>query len=83
MIISQISTATGRLTSATVAAPMAWNDGGHRLTEDDSGDDAERDPQSEVALEDTHGGRFADRGVLVTAVASLMIIASFSLTASG
>ena len=28
MIISQISTATGRLTSATVAAPIAWNTAG-------------------------------------------------------
>ena len=44
MIISQISTATGKLTSATVAAPIAWNTAGIALPEGDSGDDAERDP---------------------------------------
>ena len=51
MIISQTSTATGRLTCATVAAPSAWNTAGHRLAEADTGDDAERDPQRQVALE--------------------------------
>ena len=34
-------------------------DGGYRLTEDNARDDAERDPERQVTLEDAHGGRFA------------------------
>ena len=44
MIISQTSTATGRLTCATVAAPSAWNTARHSLPEGDADDDAERNP---------------------------------------
>ena len=53
-IISQTSTATGRLTCATVASPSAWNDAGHDLAERDAGDDAQRDPERQVALENAH-----------------------------
>ena len=57
MIISQTSTATGRLTCATVAAPSAWNSAGQRLPERDAGDDAERHPERQIALENAHGRR--------------------------
>ena len=51
MIISQTSTATGRLTCATVAAPSAWNTPGHDLAERDADDDAQRHPERQIALE--------------------------------
>ncbi len=55
MIISQISTATGRLTLAISAAAMAWNTPGMMWPARDAGDDTERDPEGEIAFEDGHG----------------------------
>ena len=54
MIISQIRAATGRLTCATSAAPMAWKTAGKPVAERDAGDDAERDPEGEIAFEQRH-----------------------------
>ena len=54
MIISQIRAATGRLTCASSAAPIAWKTAGKPVAEGDARDDAERDPEGEVAFEDGH-----------------------------
>ena len=56
-IISQISTATGILTWATFIRPSAWKGAGQKLAEHDPSDDAERDPQGQVALEQTQRRR--------------------------
>ena len=49
-IISQTSTATGRLTCATSAAPMAVNGAGQQWPSD-AGDDAQRHPERQIPLE--------------------------------
>ena len=50
-IISQIRMATGRFTCATVALPIAVEHAGRDLAEHDAGDDAQRDPERQVAFE--------------------------------
>ena len=53
MIISQISTATGRLTWATSARADRLERRRQPVAERDAGDDAERHPERQVALEQT------------------------------
>ena len=50
-IISQISAATGRFTCATSAAPMAWKTPGSAWPSSDAGNDAQRHPDRQEALE--------------------------------
>ena len=61
MIISQTSTATGRLICATVAVPRAWKTPGTAWPSADADDDAERHPERQIALERAHGRRLARR----------------------
>jgi len=56
MIISQISAATGRLTLAISAAPDGVKNARRQLAERHAGDDAQRDPQGEIAFEPGHSG---------------------------
>ena len=55
MIISQIRTATGRLTLAISAEPIDVEDGGKEVPERDPGNDAKSDPDGEIAFESGHG----------------------------
>ena len=55
MIISQIRTATGRLTLAISAEPMTWKTGRKEVPECDPNNDAKGDPNGEVAFESGHG----------------------------
>ena len=54
MIISQISTATGRLTLAISARADGLEDAGQEMAEGDAHDDAQHDPEGQVAFEFRH-----------------------------
>jgi hypothetical protein len=55
MIMSQISTATGRLTRASSRPPIAWNGAGNKMPEGHARGDAGEHPHRQVALECSHG----------------------------
>ena len=54
MIISQTSPATGRLTRAISALGNGGEQPGQQMPERDARDDAQRDPQREIAFEQIH-----------------------------
>ena len=57
MIITQISRPTGRLTLATSMPADRLEEAGQHLAERDADDDAQKNPDGQVALEDAHGRR--------------------------
>ena len=67
MIISQISTATGRLTLAISAQPMPMEDRGKEVAERDAGDDAKSDPNGQIASECRHSQTRLSRRVFAVA----------------
>ena len=54
MIITQISRPTGRLTLAISMAAQAWNGAGMNLPQQHADDDAQEDPDGQVAFEEVH-----------------------------